>query len=272
MSPTFVARRAEQRVLCAESASRRYGRSETIASPLVSGCKVELCCCSQAHHVPWRCTGGGQIEENCRAKMSEIPPIRRSPTAQNNPQREKQRRRSRQPRGRPSSIGLDQWRTGFREFLKRDRSFGKVFTELLKLGAEELELLELLYEECSGVASERRAMVDELRTAFEKAERVSQEAERLARDIKYLNTFVLAGIDREKGILIVNGDEEDSPVAAADFAYLPKLLTHYARELKNVNSSRLDPNKIETNGPELAMLGIYIRELKHGAPYRALSD
>lgn len=172
---------------------------------------------------------------------------------------------------KPKKIRIDHWKVGFKEFLRRNRGFERVFTRIRRAGAEEPEVLELLYRECYERPVEGRSAKKELRAVFDRAVKASQEAARFSREVELLNHFLLAGLDVEEDVFLLEGDSGKTFVPAGEFAYLPRLLLYFSQQVIRI-PSRLDPNQLEINGPELAILGIYVRELTGEAPFRMLTD
>lgn len=142
----------------------------------------------------------------------------------------------------------------------------------MKAGGEEKEILDFLHAECYEGPLDRRGLRDQLREAIDTAAVLSPQADCLAQEIESVSPFLFLGVDKEKDAFMVELDGEICPVAAADLAYLPRLLRHYSRVVKELDFSGMDPNELSIHGPELAILGIYIRALTNAAPYKILRD
>ena len=67
-----------------------------------------------------------------------------------------------------------------------------------------------------------------------------------------MNRFVLSGSDWKEDF---------------SFNYLPALMEHYCSRLETILKRRPDANKIELQGPEVAVLTIYVKAVTGESPY-----
>ena len=164
----------------------------------------------------------------------------------------------------------EQWRAGFKQFLLQNPSFGRVFDGIIRAGCEEKEVLEFL--QVMSEESPSALWAKDLRHIVREADRIAHEAEALVHRIEQMNKHLFIGVDLEDSFYVFDARNQKIVVPAADFDYLPRLLGYYSQRLKDLVADSPNLSWLDARGPELALLGVYIREITGTAPYLVISN
>ena len=167
---------------------------------------------------------------------------------------------------------VDQWIEEFRKFLERQPGFERVLARIVRAGCEEATILELLYDECYTNPCQTIEFKKSLQDEIREARRLADETESLAHRVQRMNEFVLAGIDLEENLFLIKTEDGKAAVPVSNFDYLPQLLCYYSQRLRLVAESKPDLEEIDNRGPELTILGVYIREITGDMPYKVQRD
>ena len=167
---------------------------------------------------------------------------------------------------------LAQWKVQFKSFLQQKPSFERVLTGIVKAGCEEDAILELLRDECDTDPNPTGGFVQELKKDRREAGLLAVEVLALSHRVERMNKFMFFTVAAENAFFLAKGEEKAIAAPLSAFDYLPKLLRLYSQQLTSVSESRLDLEGLDKRGPELTILGLYIREVTGKPPYEVLSS
>jgi hypothetical protein len=165
-----------------------------------------------------------------------------------------------------------QWKVQFKSFLQQNPSFERVLTGIVKAGCEEYAILELLRDECDTDPNPTGGFVRELKKNRGEAGRLSVEVLALSHRVERMNKFMFFTAAAGNALFLAKGEERAIAAPLSAFEHLPKLLSLYSQQLTSLSESRLDLEGLDKRGPELTILGLYIREITGKPPYEVLSS
>jgi hypothetical protein len=167
---------------------------------------------------------------------------------------------------------LAEFKIQFKTFLRRHGTWERVLAGIVKAGCEEDAILELLRDECDTDLSPAGGFVQELKTHLREASRLGVEVEAFSHRVERMNKFMLLTIDLDDTFFLAKLRDKAIAVPLSAFDHLPKLLRFYSQKLGSFSESKPDLEGLDKRGPELTILGLYIREVTGEAPYKVLED
>jgi hypothetical protein len=167
---------------------------------------------------------------------------------------------------------LAEWKIQFKVFLQHHRTWERVLTRIVQAGCAEDAILELVYDECYTDPNPTAGFVRELKEPLREAGRLAIEAESFSHRVERMNKFAVWTLDLEETFFLAKSEDKAIAVPLSAFDYLPKLLRFYSQRLRSLAESKPDLRGLDRRGPELTILGVYIREVTRKSPYKVLNN
>jgi hypothetical protein len=165
-------------------------------------------------------------------------------------------------------LSPSEWNDKFTHFLRRNASYERVLKQLVRAGCNETVIVEFLQTECYDRQLDKPYLRSGLRELYKKREQLSQKLRVIASQIRAMNETVLGSCDlKADHFPCIGVDGRRMLVEASEYDDLPELLLCYAQTI----TPRRDARDLEVNGPEVAMLSVYIRLAGKQPPSRSIA-